>query len=108
MWRNALRLLIERAMRAFLTRLWLISRSRLRSRARLEAENLVLRRQVLILRRQSLSRVRLGNLDRSNLGLALPNRSRSFECDCGREAEDRNPVAPPRLPNLLALEVSAA
>jgi putative transposase len=47
----------------FLTKLWLILRPRLRSRARLEAENLVLRRQVLILSRKS-SRARLRNLDR--------------------------------------------
>ena len=47
----------------FLTKLWLILRSRLRSRGRLEAENLVLRRQVLILSRKS-SRARLRNLDR--------------------------------------------
>ena len=51
-------------MLAFLTRLWLILRSRLRSRARLEAENVVLRRQVLILSRKSPTRVRLRNLDR--------------------------------------------
>jgi hypothetical protein len=37
----------------FLTKLWLILRSRLRSRGRLEAEHLVLRRQVLILSRKS-------------------------------------------------------
>jgi hypothetical protein len=49
---------------AFLTKLLLILRSRLRSRARFEAENLVPRRQVLILSRKSPSRVRLGNLDR--------------------------------------------
>lgn len=49
---------------AFLTKLWFILRSRLRSRARLEAENLVLRRQVLILSRNNRSRVRLRNLDR--------------------------------------------
>ena len=49
---------------AFLTKLLLVMRSRLRSRARLEAENLVLRRQVLILSRKRPSRVRLGNLDR--------------------------------------------
>jgi hypothetical protein len=55
---------LERAMFAFLTMLLLVVRSRLRSRARLEAENLVLRRQVLILSRKSPSRVRLGNLDR--------------------------------------------
>jgi hypothetical protein len=52
------------AMLAFLTKLLLILRSGLRSRARLEAENLVLRQQVLILSRKSPSRVRLGNLDR--------------------------------------------
>ena len=49
---------------AFLTKLLLILRSRLRSQARLEAENLVLRRQVLILSRKSPSRMRLRNLDR--------------------------------------------
>jgi transposase InsO family protein len=49
---------------AFPTRFLLLLRSRLRSRARLEAENLVLRRQVLILSRKSPSRARLGNLDR--------------------------------------------
>jgi hypothetical protein len=50
-------------MLALLTKLWLILRSRLRSRARLEAENLVLRRQVLILSRNNRSRVRRRNLD---------------------------------------------
>jgi hypothetical protein len=54
---------LERAMFVFLTKLWLILRSRLRSRARLEAENLVLRRQLLILSRKS-SRAQLRNLDR--------------------------------------------
>jgi hypothetical protein len=56
--------LLERAMLAFLTRFLLIVISRLRSQARLEAENLVLRRQVLILSRKSPSRARLRNLDR--------------------------------------------
>jgi hypothetical protein len=54
---------LERAMFAFLTKLLLISRSRLHSRARLQAEILVLRQQVLILRRKSPSRVRLRNID---------------------------------------------
>ena len=49
---------------AFLTKLLLIARSRLKSRARLEAENLVLRQQVIILSRKSRSRVRLRNIDR--------------------------------------------
>lgn len=55
---------LERAMFAFLTKLLLISRSRLHSRARLQAEILVLRQQVLILRCKSPSRVRLRNIDR--------------------------------------------
>ena len=49
---------------AFLTKLLLIARSRLKSRASLEAENLVLRQQVIVLSRQSRSRVRLRNMDR--------------------------------------------
>jgi hypothetical protein len=49
---------------AFLTKLLLILRSCLRSRARLQAEFPVLRQQVLILGRKSPSRVRLRNLDR--------------------------------------------
>lgn len=42
-------MLLERAMLTFLTRFLLIVISRLRSRARLEAKNLVLPQQVLIL-----------------------------------------------------------
>src|SRR5215469_6509953 len=49
---------------AFLTKFLLIVRSRLRSQARLQAEILVLRQQVLVLSRKSLSRARLRNLDR--------------------------------------------
>src|SRR3984893_2524850 len=49
---------------AFLTKLLLVARSRLKSRASLEAENLVLRQQVIVLSRQSRSRVRLRNIDR--------------------------------------------
>src|SRR6516164_8471712 len=49
---------------AFLTKFLLIVRSRLRSQARLQAEILVLRQQVLVLSRKSLLRARLRNLDR--------------------------------------------
>src|SRR6202011_277531 len=49
---------------AFLTKLLLVARSRLKSRASLEAENLVLCQQVIVLSRQSRSRVRLRNIDR--------------------------------------------
>ena len=48
----------------FLTKLLLVARSRLRSLARLEAENIVLRRQVIVLSRKSRSRVWLRDIDR--------------------------------------------
>ncbi len=51
-------------MLAFLTKLLLVARCRLKSRARLEAENLLLRQQVIALSRKSLTRVRLRNIDR--------------------------------------------
>jgi hypothetical protein len=54
---------VERAMFAFLTKLLLIVRSSPRSQARLQAEILVLRQQVLILGRKSPSRVQR-NLNR--------------------------------------------
>ena len=50
-------------MLAFLAKLLLVARSRLKSRASLEAENLVLRQQVIVLSRKSRSRVRLRNID---------------------------------------------
>ena len=53
------------AMFAFLTKLLLVVRSRLKSRARLEAEILVLRQQVIVLSRKSRSRALLRNIDRS-------------------------------------------
>jgi hypothetical protein len=48
---------------AFLSKLLLFVRSRLKSRARLEAEILVLRQQVIALSRKSTSRVWLRNID---------------------------------------------
>jgi hypothetical protein len=47
-----------------LTRLMLVLRASFESRARLEAENLVLRRQLLVLNRRLSRRLRLRNLDR--------------------------------------------
>ena len=49
---------------AFLIQLLLAIRSRFTSRARLEAENLILRQQLVILRRKFPRRVRLWNIDR--------------------------------------------
>ncbi len=51
-------------MTVFLTWLVLVSRLRLKSRARLAAENVALRQQVIVLSRKSRSRVRLRNIDR--------------------------------------------
>ena len=47
-------MLVGDAMFAFLAKLLLVARSRLKSRASLEAENLVLRQQVILLSRKSL------------------------------------------------------
>jgi hypothetical protein len=49
---------------AFLTRLMFVIRGHLRSRGRLEAENLVLRQQLSVLNRRSPARLRLRNFDR--------------------------------------------
>ncbi len=93
-------------MSGFLSKLLLIARSRLRSQARLQAENLVLRQQVVVLSRKSGSRVRLRNLDR----LVFVWLYRLFPSILSAAI-----VVKPetvirwhrlRLPNLLALEVS--
>ena len=57
-------MILERPMVEFLIKLLLVARSKLKSRARLEAENVVLRQQVIVLSRKARSRVRLGNFDR--------------------------------------------
>src|SRR5260370_6837555 len=48
----------------FLIKFLLVARSRLKSRARLEAENIVLRQQVIVLSRKARSRLRLRSMDR--------------------------------------------
>jgi len=55
---------MKRPMVTFLTQLLLAIRSRFTSRARLEAENLLLRQQLVVLRRKSPTRLRLWNIDR--------------------------------------------
>ena len=52
---------------AFLIKLLLVARTRLKSRANLEAENIVLRQQVIVLSRKAPSRVRLRNIDAAEL-----------------------------------------
>src|SRR6202048_4686188 len=55
---------MKRPMVAFLSQLLLAIRSLFTRRARLEAENLLLRQQLVVLRRKSPTRVRLWNIDR--------------------------------------------
>jgi PAS domain-containing protein len=55
---------MKRPVVAFLTQLLLVIRSWFARRSRLEAENLVLRQQIIVLRRQQPKRVRLWNIDR--------------------------------------------
>ena len=57
-------MVMKRPMVAFLSQLLLAIRSRFTRRARLEAENLLLRQQLVVLRRKSSTRVRLWNIDR--------------------------------------------
>src|SRR4029077_15996147 len=57
-------MVMKRPMVAFLTLLLLAIRSRFTKRVRLEAENLILRQQLVVLRRKSPTRVRLWNIDR--------------------------------------------
>ena len=57
-------MVVKRPTVAFLSQLLLAIRSRFTRRARLEAENLLLRRQLVVLRRKSPKRVRLWNIDR--------------------------------------------
>ena len=57
-------MLAEGAMFAFLATPLLVARSRLKSRASLEAEDLVLRQKVIVLSRKPRSRARLRNIDR--------------------------------------------
>src|SRR5260370_26846159 len=57
-------MVMKRPMVAFLSQLLLAIRSRFTRRARLDAENLLLRQQLIVLRRKSSARVRLWNIDR--------------------------------------------
>ena len=57
-------MILERQMFDFLIKLLLVARTKLKSRARLEAENIVLRQQVIVLSRKTRSRARLRNIDR--------------------------------------------
>ena len=57
-------MILERTMVEFLIKLLLVARSKLKSRTRLEAENIVLRHQDMVLSRKARSRLRLRNIGR--------------------------------------------
>src|SRR6202166_303514 len=57
-------MVMKRPMVAFLSQLLLAVRAQFTRRARLEAENLLLRQQLVVLRRKSPKRARLWNIDR--------------------------------------------
>jgi len=71
---------------AFLTWLLLVVRSRFKSRARLEAENMVLRQQAMVLGRRYRTRVRLQELRSADIGMAVPTRAVGFGHNCNRQA----------------------
>ena len=75
-----------------------------KSKSRLQAENAVLRRQLIILRRQRRGRVRLTNWDRLFL-VQLYLISIGAEDHLDHPARDPRALAPGRLPAILAVEI---
>jgi hypothetical protein len=74
---------------AFLLKLLLVARSRLKSRASLEAEILALRQQVIVLSLKGAAAEHRS----ANLCLAVPMLPGHSKCDHGGQARDRDPVA---------------
>jgi hypothetical protein len=79
-------------------------RSRFMSRARLEAENLLLRQQLIVLRRKSPRRVRLEHRSLA-VGMAVSAVPVAPGRDHHRPPGDRASLAPTWFPRLLALEI---
>src|SRR5215470_12404663 len=79
-----------------------------RSRAALQAEILVLRHQLNILRRRSPKRVVLGKFDHLVFCGSLSLVSHGAECAKDSPAGDRYPLASRWFPSLLALEITTA
>ena len=97
---------MQRAILAVLSRILLIPHSVYEVRASREAEILVLRQQLLVLRRSSRKRLSLRSIDR----LILVWLCRLFSSVSGgghREAGGHAPVASKRFSRLLTLEVLA-
>ena len=77
-----------------------------KSKSRLEAENAVLRHQLIVLRRKVQGRVRLTNYDRWFFDPAISMVSIDFAGPHDRPARDARALASCRLSLLLALEVT--
>jgi len=82
--------------------LLLAIRSRFTSRARLEAENLILRQQLVAQVPETRETVEHRSLA---IGMVVSTVPVAPGCDHHRSAGDRDPLAPTRFPRLLALEV---
>src|SRR5437870_6255807 len=79
-----------------------------RPRAALQAEILVLRHQLNVLRRKSPKRLAFGNVDRLVFNCALSYGSWSIGRTENSQAADGDPLAPRRVPSLLGLEITRA
>jgi len=90
---------------AFLIQLLLAVRSRFIRRARPEAENLILRQQLVALRRKCATRVRLWNIDRLLMVWLYRLYPSLLDAIIIVQPGDRDPLAPTWFPRLLALEV---
>src|SRR6516165_5041482 len=76
-----------------------------RSRASLQAENLVLRHQLNVLRRKFPQRITSSTIDRLLFARTLCPGSQRLGCAADRQTRYRDPVASCRLSGLLALEI---
>src|SRR5215469_6191258 len=101
-------MLLQRAMFVWLIRLLLTLRAVSETRASREAEMVVLRQQLPVLSRKSRKRVRLRNIGRLDFGLAISPVPGGVGCHRHRQAGNPAPLAPSRVPRILAVEVLAA
>jgi hypothetical protein len=84
--------------------LWSLLIGLFRSRASLEAEILILRQQIIVLRRTAPKRLSFNGLDR----LIFVDLHRLFPDLRDRQARNCHPLAPCRVQSLLALAVEAS
>ena len=98
-------MVMKRGMVAFLIQSLLALRSRFTRRAQIEAENLILRKQLVVLRREIPQARETVEHRPLAVGLALSTVPVVAGRDHDRAAGDCDPLAPARIPRLLALEV---